>query len=82
MNIRLALQGRALARPRVSAEREHPCRRAGRTESGTKVPHSEKGAIRAAVTVVWFFMAFYAPASVIERYRNPSGSITVNARLF
>jgi hypothetical protein len=57
-------------------------RQAGRNESGTKVPHSEKVAARVNVTVVWFFTAFYAAAKIIEYYRTRCGNITVNARLF
>ena len=50
--------------------------------SGTKVPHSEKVAAQANVTVVWFFTAFYAAVGIIKRYRNCSENITVNAGLF
>ena len=59
-----------------------PRQRTGRRESGTKVPHFEKVVTWPTVLVVWFFTAFYAATSVIERYRNRSESITVNARLF
>jgi hypothetical protein len=72
------------AAPLHVSEKTHKQRRrqAGGHESGTKVPHSEKAAARADVTVVWLFTAFYAAASAIKRYRNRSESITVHSRLF